>query len=220
MDGGHPAQFRGMSSLKLFRSTEFAQSRGFSPEVQRRALHPLWLIIAAGFWIAVPGNWVLWATLGHTPGIDTGAALWIALRIALLIAVASSGLLCLLMWRWTTKLVVSFALIATALASLPAASGPRWLSWQAVLCVLVVAVVPCVWLWRTRLQRLSLRRNLRQVALAIVTCALLFGLLLAVSVKDLAALQQKQPALRSMVSPYSSAGAVAALEKILLRRQP
>ena len=207
-------------SLKLFRSTEFAQSRGFSPEVQRRALQPLWLVLAAGFWIAVPSNWVLWSMLARTPGIETGAAVWMALRIAILIAVASSGLLFLLMWRWTTKPVVSLALIATALASSPAAAGTRLLSWQAVLCLLVVAVAPWVWLWRTRLQRLSLRRNLRQIVLAVVACVLLFGLLLAFSAKDLASLQQKEPALRSMVSPYSGAGAVAALEKILLRRQP
>ena len=93
-------------------------------------------------------------------------------------------------------------------------------SWQAVLCVLVVAVAPCVWLWRKHLQRLSLRRNLRVIASSFVACAMLFALLLVVSVKDLTALHAKEPALRAMVSPYGGSGAVAALEKILLRRQP
>ncbi len=207
-------------SLKLFRSTEFAQSRSFSPEVQRRALHPLWLVIAAAFWIAVPGNWALWAALASTPGIDTGAAVWIGLRIALLIGVASTGLMCLLMWRWTTRPVVSLALIATALAGLPGAAGPSLLSWQGGLCFLVIAVVPCVWLWRVPLQRLSLRRNLRQVVMASSLCALLFGLTWAFSARDLLAMQEKAPGLRALVVPYSHAGAVAALEKILLRRQP
>lgn len=207
-------------SLKLFRSTEFAQSRNFSPGVQRRSLQPLWLVLAAGCWIAGPGNWALWAALTRTPGIDTGATLWIGLRIALLIAVASSGLLCLFMWRWTTKPVVSLALIATALASLSAAAVPSLLSWQAGLYLLVVALVPCVWLWRTQFQRLSLRRNLRQVVMAGTAFVLTFGLLLAFSFKDLAALQAKEPTLRAMVSPYSHAGATAALEKILLRRKP
>ena len=207
-------------SLKLFRSTEFAQSRSFSPEVQRRALHPLWLLVAAGFWIAVPGNWALWAALARTPGIESGAAIWIGARIALLIGITSTGLLCLLMWRWTTKVAVSLALIATALAGLPEPIASRLLSWQVVVCVVLIAVAPCIWLWRTRLQRLSLRRNLRLVASCVMACALLFALLLAISAKDLARLHDKAPSLRAMVSPYGGSGAVAALEKILLRRQP
>ena len=207
-------------SLKLFRSTEFAQSRSFSPEVQRRALHPIWLLVAAGFWIAVPGNWALWVALARTPGLETSASVWVGLRIALLIGVASTGLLCLVMWRRTTKLAVSLALVATALAGLPESVVSGLLSWQAVLYVLVVAVVPCVWLWRKHLQRLSLRRNLRVIASSFVACAVLFALLLVISVKDLTALHAKAPALRAMVSPYGGSGAVAALEKILLRRQP
>ena len=207
-------------SLKLFRSTEFAQSRSFSPEVQRRALRPIWLLVVAGFWIAVPGNWALWAALARTPGIESGVALWIGVRIALLIGMASTGLLCLLMWRWTTKPAVSLALIATALAGLPEPVTSRLLSWQAVVCVVLVAVAPCIWLWRTPLQRLSLRRNLRVIATSFVACAVLFALLLAASVKDLTTLHVKAPALRAMVSPYAGSGAVAGLEKVLLRRQP
>ncbi|MEO6623618.1 MAG: phosphoethanolamine transferase domain-containing protein [Burkholderiaceae bacterium] len=207
-------------SLKLFRSTEFAQSRSFSPQVQRRAVHPVWLLVAAGFWIAVPGNWALWSALARTPGFEPGAAMWIGVRIALLIAVASTALLCLLMWRWTTKLAVSLALIATALAGLPEPVVSPPLYWQSVLYVLIVAVLPCVWLWRTPLQRLSLGRNVRVIVWACVTCALLFALLLVFSVKNLAALHDRAPTLRAMVSPYGGSSAVAALEKVLLRRQP
>ena len=118
------------------------------------------------------------------------------------------------------KVAKSLALIATALAGLPEPLASRLLSWQTLLCVLVVAVAPCIWLWRTRLQRLPLGRNLRLIAFSFVACALLFALLLAVSIKDLAALRHKAPALRAMVSPYGGSAAVAALEKILLRRQP
>lgn len=215
----HPAQCPGMS-LKLFRSTEFAQSRSFSPEAQRRALHPFWLLVAAGFWIAVPGNWALWAALARTPGLETGATVWIGLRIALLIGVASTGLLCLVMWRRTTKLAVSLALVATAMAGLPGSLASGLLPWQAVLCVLVVAVAPCVWLWRKHLQRLSLWRNLRVIASSFVACGGLFALVLVVSVTDLTTLHAKAPTLRKIVSPYSGSGTLAALEKILLRRQP
>ena len=89
-----------------------------------------------------------------------------------------------------------------------------------MLYVLVVAVVPCIWLWRTRWQRLSLGRNLRWIAFSLAASSLLFALLLAFSVKDLMVLQAKAPSLRAMVSPYGGSGAAAALEKILLRRQP
>lgn len=49
-----------MSSLKLFRTTEFALSSFFSPERERAALRPFWAIVLASIWIATLCNLALW----------------------------------------------------------------------------------------------------------------------------------------------------------------
>ena len=206
-------------TLKLFRSTEFAQSRNFSPVGERRALHPVWLILLAAFWIAVPGNWALWNSLSHTPGIGIAMVAWIGLRLVLLLGFASAALLSLLMWRWTTKLAIGVALLVTALASITAGNLPGPTSWQGLLCLVILALLPCIWLWRARLRRVPVARNLLQVALVFVAAVGLFALVLAFSFKDLARLSDQAPGLRSQVSPFSALGSVRALEQVLLRRQ-
>ena len=206
-------------SLKLFRSTEFAQSRNYSPEKQRSALHPAWLVVFTGFWLAVPGNWVLWHTLTQTPGLGAIATGWVGLRVAALVATASTGLLSIAMWRWTLKPAVTLALFVTALASIALGRLPGPASWQGITCLVFLAVVPCAWLWRTTVRRLPAGRNLLQVAALFACSCFLFALVLVFSFKDLAAQLEKHPEWREQMSPYSALGAVRALEKLLLMRK-
>jgi len=201
------------------RPTEFAQSRNFSPVGERRALQPVWLVVLAAFWIAVPGNWALWNSLARTPGIGIAMVAWIGLRLVLLLGFASAALLSLLMWRWTTKLAISGALLVTALASISAGNLPGPASRQGLICLVILALLPCIWLWHTGLRRVPVARTLRQVVLLFVAAARVFALVLTFSFKDLALLAEKAPGLRSQVSPFSAISSVGALEKVLLRRQ-
>ena len=101
-------------ALKLFRSTEFAQSRNFSPERQRTAIHPVWVVLLLSVWLALAGNAVLWRSIAHLPELGAGAAWWTALRVAVLIASAHCVVLGLLMWRHTFKVAAWILMAATA----------------------------------------------------------------------------------------------------------
>lgn len=206
-------------TLKLFRSTEFAQSRNFSPERQRNALHPLWTVILISAWLAVAGNWVLWRALAEMPELSFGAAWWIGLRAAVLIAAFSCALLGLFMWRWTLKPALFALMLATAWISNTLAMLDGLPGWQLLIGVALLVLLPGAWLWRTAVRRLPPWRNLVQVGVLMAVSSAVFLLVLLFSFKDLAALSVKNAELRRLVSPYSAAGAVEALEKALLPRQ-
>lgn len=215
---GNHAQCAPMA-LKLFRSTEFAQSRNFSPERQRSALHPAWAIVLISAWLALAGNWVLWSALAQMPELTSGAVWWIGLRVALLIASFSCALLGLFMWRWTLKPALITLIVATAWTSNRLGILDGLATWQLLIGLALLVGLPGVWLWRTALRRLAPWRNLVQVGVFVAASCAVFLLVLLFSFKDLAALSGKNAELRRLVSPYSAAGAVAALEKALLPRQ-
>lgn len=172
-----------MASVKLFRVTEFAESLFQSPQAHRSALHPLALMLLVALWLATVGHWPLWQTLllRAEPG---------AVRPVMALAVASNLILgaliwlALLCWRRTSKLAATLLLVWAALGSCamwlqsstgqavavtPAALGKflanpahwaRLLNWQCAATLLVVAVLPAMAVWRSRIRRISLSHNL------------------------------------------------------------
>lgn len=206
-------------SLKLFRSTEFAESRNFSPQVQRRALHPGWLVAGAAAWITLAGNWVFWHHLAQTHTGGLAGLAWLMLRIGLLIGSASFAVLVLFMWRRTLVPAITAILLATALGSNATAGLPFFGSWRSILVLLLLAIGPAIWMWRTPLRRLSTTANLVQVVTALIVACAVFALALLLSFKDLARLEQQLPQWQEQISPYSASGAIRRLEQILLVRQ-
>ena len=206
-------------ALKLFRSTEFAESRNFSPQVQRRALHPGWLLFCAALWISTAGNWVFWHHLMQTHTTGLASLAWLMLRLVLLIGAAGFGVLVLFMWRWSAKPAAFMLLLITALAGNLLAGLPLVGSWRSVLSLTLVALVPLVLLWRTPLRRLAMPGNLLQVLSAAVAALAVFALALLLSFKDLARLQEQLPQWQEQISPYHLVGAVRRLEKMLLLRK-
>lgn len=218
-----------MSSLKLFRSTEFALSSFFSPQRERAALHPVWVIVLASLWIATACNLALWRRLAQLPELNNAAGIWFGIGLAVMIAAATSALLCLFAWRWTFKPVVTLFLLAAALGTYfmigdgVAIDTPAMLralqfnphdligllNWRLLVSVLVLAVLPAAWLWRKPLRRVRPGRQLVVNAFVFVaSCAVLAGATVAFH-EDLATALHDHAQLRYLVNPLNSLYALA-----------
>ena len=119
-------------SLKLFRVTGFAESVFFTPQSQRRAVHPATVVLLACLWLASVGNLALWQSLWPTLFLSMPAGLtalpesgspagWPALQgmvrlIALAVTLVGAMLVpvTLVCWRWTLKIGVTLLLFAAA----------------------------------------------------------------------------------------------------------
>jgi Phosphoethanolamine transferase EptA/EptB len=206
--------------VKLFRATEFADSQGYHPGEQRRALHPAWMVAFCAFWMAVPGNWVLWRSLSLVPQVDATDAMGLALRLATLLGLACAVLLLAGCWRRTARLWATLGLTANALVSLAVAGQGQLRIWQTVLCVLLLAVLPAAVVWRVRWKRLSLIGQVRMVLGGAVVCVVAGATVLLISQRELSALKSRAPWVFSLSVPFGPTGASARVEKILLRQQP
>ena len=110
-------------SLKLFRVTEFAESVFFTPQSQRRAVHPATVALLTALWLASVGNLALWQSLWQTlllsmpqgldaiPGQGSPAPL-LALPVLLLAAMLVP--VTLVCWRWSLKIGITLLLFAAA----------------------------------------------------------------------------------------------------------
>ncbi|WP_077560859.1 phosphoethanolamine--lipid A transferase [Polaromonas sp. C04] len=213
-----------MSSLKLFRTTEFALSSFFSPERERAALHPVWVIVLASVWIATACNLALWQQLARLPGLDNTRGLWFGAGFAVMIAAATSALLSLLAWRWTLKPAITLFLLAGAFGAYFMLSygvvidttmminvlqtNPRevgdLVSWRMLGSVLVLAILPAVWLWRKPLRRLTFGRRLLVNTMAfIASCAVLVGVT-AILYKDVSSVMRNHTQMRYLINPLNS----------------
>ncbi|HXE23239.1 MAG TPA: DUF1705 domain-containing protein [Rhodoferax sp.] len=218
-----------MSSLKLFRSTEFALSSFFSPQRERAALHPVWAIVLISIWIATVCNLALWRRLAQLPELDNAAGVWFGIGLALMIGAATSALLCLFAWRWIFKPAVTLFLLAAALGAYfmlndgividtpamlralqanPSGVGDV-VGWRMLASVLVLAVLPAVWLWRKPLRRVRPGRQLVVNAFIFVaSCALLAGATVVFH-EDLASAMRNHAQLRYLINPLNSFYALA-----------
>jgi lipid A ethanolaminephosphotransferase len=153
--------------LRLFRTTGY--STLLMPGEARVRPHPARLVFLGSLWLAIACNVGVWRLL-----TGQGGDWRTALASVLLIAGASGIVLSLLGWRRTLKPTLTLALIGGALFAAglwsqqlpvevlwqgpPRAWLPAWASfmrWQALVLVLVLAVVPVVWLWNTQVRRLA-----------------------------------------------------------------
>ncbi len=213
-----------MSSLKLFRTTEFALSSFFSPERERAALRPFWAIVLASIWIATLCNLALWRQLGRLPEMDSARGVWFGIGFAVMIGAATSALLSTLAWRWTLKPAITLFLLTGAFGTYFMLSygvvidtpmmvnvlmtNPRevgdLLSWRMLGYVLVLALLPAVWLWRKPLKRLGLGRQLlSNIIVLIASCVVLVGVA-AISFKDLSSAMRNHTQLRYLINPLNS----------------
>jgi lipid A ethanolaminephosphotransferase len=213
-----------MSSLKLFRTTEFALSSFFSPERERAALRPFWVIVVASIWIATVCNLALWQQLGRLSELDNARGVWFGIGFAVMIFAANSALLSLLAWRWTLKPAITLFLLAGAFGTYFMLSygvvidtpmmvnalqtNPRevgnLVSWRMLGYVLVLGVLPAVWLWRKPLKRLGLGRQLLSNIIVLIASCVVLVVVTAVLFKDLSSVMRNHSQLRYLINPLNS----------------
>lgn len=220
-------------SLKLFRSTEFAESSLFSPSVQRIAIHPFWVAGLASAWLVTACNLVLWRELLRLPETDSAQGLWFGLRLGIAIFAVLCALLSLIAWRWSFKPGITVLLVMAALGThLMLTHGividttvfgqifqsrDRTIqiifSGSFVITLLVLAVLPAVWLWRTPVRRFPEWHSLFQNALFFVTSCMVLAAISLMSTPDFWQLIRDHAPLRQMINPLNTLSLIADLFK-------
>ena len=210
--------------LKLFHITEYAQSVFLSPESQREAIHPWVVLLASGLWLAFVGNWALWRTLLKLPEFANATPWGLFITLALMVVCAMSILLALLNWHFTLKPTITLLLFIAAfntyllltqdtfldsqllrrMAQEPQTVLPDLSSWRLFFTVSILGVGPSIWLWRTSIRRVTLMPNLVQnISFILLLVAVLVSLWL-IERHALASLQESQPQLAGLITPFNS----------------
>jgi lipid A ethanolaminephosphotransferase len=176
-------------SLKLFRSTGYASI--FAPGQSRVAMHPGWINLATSAWVGLACNVALWRKLAHSAADGIG---WVqVLALAVFISGACALVLSVLGWRRTLKPAATLMLFLAALAAcsiwsqaLPVDASlldkrlsslvlPPWASllrWQVSAIIAGLALAPAVWVWHTKVRRLSARQQLSATVMGILISAI------------------------------------------------
>ncbi|CDS54124.1 inner membrane protein [Polaromonas sp. CG9_12] len=196
-------------------------------------MRPLWVVVLASFWIATVCNVALWRALARLPDLSGGQAVTVSVGLALVIGLATAGLLSLLAWRWTLKPVIMLFCVSAAFgAYFMMAYGVvidkammvntlqtdmretrDLLNWRLLATVLLLAVLPCVLLWRKhiRLQNPT-RQAVFNLAALLASCALLV-VVMVLFFQSIASVMRNHPQVRYLINPLNSfyaLGSVAA----------
>jgi lipid A ethanolaminephosphotransferase len=196
-------------------------------------MRPLWVVVLASFWIATVCNVALWRALARLPGLSTSQVITISVALALVIALATAGLLSLLAWRWTLKPVIMLFCVSAAFGAYfmmtygividqtmlvntlqtDVREARDLLNWRLLATVLVLAGVPSVLLWRQHIRIQSTTRQvLSNVAALLASCVLLV-LVVMLFFQSIASVMRNYPQVRYLINPLNSfyaLGSVAA----------
>lgn len=196
-------------------------------------MRQLWIVVLASLWIATVCNVALWRALANLPGLSTGQAATISVALALVIALATAGLLSLLAWRWTLKPVVTLFLVSAAFgAYFMMAYGvvidPNMmvntlqtdmretrdlLNWSLAGTVMVLAVLPSFFLWRQKVRRTGMGRQAVSNALTLVAAGALLVVVSLLFFQSIASVMRNHTQVRYLINPLNSfyaLGSVAA----------
>lgn len=164
-------------SLKLFRSTGYSSI--LTAGETQAAMHPGWMILAISVWVGFACNVALWQQLRSPVG--TGPSLASALAFGALASAACAVVLSALGWRKTLKpaaLATLFlaalgvcaswggaaaaggSLSALAASSLDLPSWDRLGQWQFWAILAALAILPAIFVCRTKVRRLSGQQQL------------------------------------------------------------
>ncbi len=194
-----------------------------------------WLVILlASLWMAVSGNLVLWRSLQTLPDITGLHGLGFGIAFAFMIAGVLCTLLSVFAWRWVFKPVVSLLLLLTAFATYymwmygivvdtpmvvnvfqtDVREARDQLSWQLLVTVLLLAVLPVFVLWRQQVAFGSLKQQLvSNLTIGAGGLMITLGLTFLVF-QDFASLMRNHTQLRYQINPLNSVYAVLDLTLI------
>ena len=195
-----------------------------APAASRKPLNATTLALLAALWIASVCNWPLWRALLALPEMHTPRGALFIVSFGLMIAALTTALLSLLAWRHTIKPAIAVFVLSAALGAHFMGSygvvidptmmvnvlhtdaretrdllGPRMLA-----SVAFLAVLPMLLLWRVRVQRVGVGRQLLRNALVMVACVVLLAALAALSFASLSSTMRNHKSLRYMINPINS----------------
>ncbi|MGV8806033.1 MAG: phosphoethanolamine transferase [Polaromonas sp.] len=196
-------------------------------------MRPLWVVVLASLWIATVCNVALWRALARLPELSTGQAATVSVGLGLVIALATAGLISLLAWRWTLKPVITLFCVSAAFgAYFMMAYGVvidktmmvntlqtdlretrDLLNWRLAATVLVLAVLPCVVLWRQHIRLQSTTRQVLSNVAGLLASSALLVLVLLLFFQSIASVMRNHPQVRYLINPLNSfyaLGSVAA----------
>jgi lipid A ethanolaminephosphotransferase len=187
-------------------------------------IHPSLLILVVSIWLATVGNFALWQELIRLPEMNDLRALRFGVSFVLLIAALTCISMSVLCWPWTRKPVISVFLLTAALGGYFMVSygvvidsamminvlqtdlreSRDLISWKMLLTVVLFALLPIWWLWRTQVKRLNVLRQIGHNALLF-----LFGIVLALlavlpNYQDFASTMRNNIQLRFLINPLNS----------------
>jgi len=189
-----------------------------------RAIHPVWLMVLASFWLATLGNLALWQELARLPEMNDLRAVWFGIAFAALI----SALLCMLMsvlcWRWTLKPVIALFLASAAFGAYFMLSyrvvidssmmvnvlqtdlkeSLDLFSWKLVLAVLFLAVLPIVVIWKQQVKQLTVLKTLLGNAQLFLASSVVAAVAVFPIYQDFASSMRNHIQLRYLINPLNS----------------
>ncbi len=210
-------------SLRLFRITQFAESRQLTPLMQRYSMHPYVMMVLLSGWIASVCNFSLWQAVSHLPEPSHGSVFTMGLALFAAIVCALVTMMSLFNWRYVFKPAMTLVLLLVSmntyvmfqegsfihlemlrrLFSAPVPLLKSLFNWTFLWCLVVIFAAPNMYLWQCRLRRYSVLDSLR-LNLTGITFALLTLLCLVVwRYQSLSSLVLKNPALRALINPIN-----------------
>ena len=193
--------------------------------------HPAKLLTMFSLWFATLGNLPLWLELARLPEMNDWRAVWFTLSFAVIIAAMLMVVLSLLNWRWVIKPAISLLLLAAAFGGYfmftygvvidstmmtnalqtDLRETRDLLSWKMLGVVLVFAILPMIWLWKTIITFKPFWKQLKQNILLFAASAALAVAAIIPSYQDLASTMRNHMQLRFMVNPLNSFYALSQL---------
>jgi len=203
---------------------------------------PQFIALALAIWLTLTANWALWLRLPSLDGYQ-GSLLMLAMRVAPLVLGASLLLTSLFAWpRFTKPFWVALLLVAASsqyfmvsygtvmdkgmihnILQTDARESSDLFSIKLLAEVLIIAVLPAIWLWKTPLKRASSAwRNMLRTALLLLGGVALIAASLAVSYRDLAPVVRNNLWLRYMINPINPvlSAASVALDPLINKPRP
>ncbi len=226
----------GHSSLLDTRTAAAWQHRG--KVVMGR--NPLGLLLLVSVWLGTVGNYALWRTLAGLGMLRTASdyAFFAAFSIIIIGTLCTLG--ALLAWpRIIKPLLVTIVLIAGAgahfmltygividvtmitnvLQTNPAETrdlvSVRWL-----VTMLVIAGVPCVWLWRQKVQRIAWPQQAMRNVMFAAVCTMVVIATLGASFQTFSSTMRNHTQVRYLINPLNTLYALTYLGTKPLRKPP
>ncbi len=195
-----------------------------SPLPAHRALHPAWLVLLVGLWLATVCNLPLWRAVAALPG-HTGLRGWgFALAFAAIVAAGNVALLSVLAWGRALKPVLVLVLVVAAVGTYFMLSygividpnmlvnvmqtDPReardLLNWRMATALVLLVGPPLWWLLRQPVRPLGAWRHLLHNGLLLLAAVVVaLGSLLLVF-QDFASTMRNHTQLRYLINPLNS----------------